>query len=72
MADIRLPLLKELPFRHKGVMCAPLVGAVSLKPYLEEGFIEQVVCGGGHVPVIMIGCWLCIRSASLLMYPFRL
>lgn len=46
MADIRLPLLKALPFRHKGVMCAPLVGTVSLKPYLEEGFIEQVVCGG--------------------------
>ena len=46
MADIRLPLLKALPFRHKGVMCAPLVGAVSLKPYLEEGFIEQVICGG--------------------------
>ena len=46
MADKRLPYLKELPFRHKGVMCAPLIGPVSLLPYLSEGFIEQVICGG--------------------------
>ena len=46
MADKRLPYLKELPFRHKGVMCAPLIGPVSLLPYLEDGFIEQVICGG--------------------------
>ena len=46
MADRRLPLLRDLPFKHKGVMCAPLIGGVSLKPYLEEGFIEQVICGG--------------------------
>lgn len=46
MAGKRLPYLKELPFRHKGVMCAPLIGPVSLLPYLEEGFIEQVICGG--------------------------
>lgn len=46
MADKRLPYLKELPLRHKGVMCAPLIGPVSLLPYLEEGFIEQVICGG--------------------------
>ena len=46
MADRRLPLLRDLPFKHKGVMCAPLIGAVSLKPYLEEGIIEQVICGG--------------------------
>mgnify|MGYP002868985686 CR=1 FL=1 len=31
---------------HKGVMCAPLIGRVSLEPYLKSGQIEQVVCGG--------------------------
>lgn len=29
-ADERMPFLLELPFRHKGVMCAPFIGPVSL------------------------------------------
>ncbi len=45
-ADERLPILLTLPFRHKGVMCAPFIGAVSLAKYLQTGQIEQVVCGG--------------------------
>ncbi len=45
-ADERIPLLHSLPFRHKGIMCAPLIGAVSIKKYLAEGQIEQVICGG--------------------------
>ena len=45
-ADERLPLLMELPFRHKGVMCAPFLGPVTLKPYLAAGQIETVKCGG--------------------------
>ena len=46
MTDKRLPYLKELPFKHKGVMCAPFIGPISLEPYIQEGFIEQVTCGG--------------------------
>ena len=45
-ADERLPLLLELPFKHKGVMCAPFLGPVSLRGYLETGQIEQVLCEG--------------------------
>lgn len=45
-ADERLPILLELPFRHKGVMCAPFIGRVSLRKYLETGQIEQVLCDG--------------------------
>ena len=45
-ADERIPILLTLPFRHKGVMCAPFIGAVSLAKYLPAGQIEQVVCGG--------------------------
>ena len=45
-ADERIPLLLELPFRHKGIMCAPLIGAVSIEKYLGDGQIEQVICGG--------------------------
>lgn len=45
-ADERVPLLLSLPFKHKGVMCAPFIGPVSLKRYLASGQIEQVLCDG--------------------------
>ncbi len=45
-ADERIPLLLELPFKHKGIMCAPFIGSVSIEKYLSEGQIEQVICGG--------------------------
>ncbi len=45
-ADERVPLLLELPFKHKGVMCAPFIGPVSLQPWLASGQIERVKCGG--------------------------
>lgn len=45
-ADERIPFLLELPFKHKGVMCAPFIGEVQLEKYLLNGQIEQVMCGG--------------------------
>lgn len=45
-ADERIPILRELPAKHKGIMCAPFIGEVSIEPYLSENFIEQVICGG--------------------------
>ena len=45
-ADERLPLLLDLPFKHKGVMVAPFIGEVSLAKYLSSGKIERVVAGG--------------------------
>lgn len=45
-ADERIPILLELPFKHKGIMCAPFIGAVSIEKYLYGGQIEQVICGG--------------------------
>ena len=45
-ADERMPILLELPFKHKGVSCTPLIGPVSLERYLDSGQIERVVCGG--------------------------
>lgn len=45
-ADERIPILQELPFRHKGVMCVPFIGPVSIGKWLDAGFIEQVTCGG--------------------------
>ena len=45
-ADERIPILLELPFKHKGIMTAPLIGPVDIGKYLPEGQIEQVLCGG--------------------------
>jgi protein gp37 len=45
-ADERIPLLLELPFRHKGLNCAPLLGPIRIGKYLDSGKIEQVACGG--------------------------
>lgn len=44
--DERIPLLLSLPFKHKGIMCAPFIGKISIKKYLLDGQIEQVICGG--------------------------
>ncbi len=45
-ADERIPILKQLPFKHKGIMVAPFIGKVSIDEYLKDGFIEQVIAGG--------------------------
>ncbi len=45
-ADERIPQLLALPFKHKGIICAPFLGPVSIKKYLADGQIEQVICGG--------------------------
>jgi hypothetical protein len=45
-ADERIPILLQLPFKHKGIMCAPFIGPVSIANYLHFGQIKQVICGG--------------------------
>lgn len=54
-ADERIPILLDLPAAHKGVMCAPLIGPVSVARWLGESRevdgtprpqIEQVLCDG--------------------------
>lgn len=45
-ADQRIPLLLNLPFCHKGIMAAPLIGPVEIDDYLATGQIGQVIAGG--------------------------
>lgn len=45
-ADERIPILLALPFKHKSVMCAPLIGPISIKKYLADGQIERVSADG--------------------------
>ena len=45
-ADERLPILLDLPARHRGFMAAPLLGPVDAARWLDTGLVEQVLCGG--------------------------
>lgn len=45
-ADERIPILLNLPAKHKGVMVAPFIGKVDIDKYLVTSQIEQVICAG--------------------------
>ncbi|MBQ1438856.1 MAG: DUF5131 family protein [Solobacterium sp.] len=45
-AEERIPILLDLPFKHKGIMCAPMIGPITIEKYLKTGQIEQVLCDG--------------------------
>ena len=45
MADARLPILKEAPIQHKGIVCEPLLERIDLSGYLAE-WTQSVVVGG--------------------------
>ena len=45
-ADERIPILLDLPFKHKGLHLAPLLGPINIGKYLDSKQIEQVACGG--------------------------
>ena len=49
-ADERIPILLGTPAKHRGIMCAPFIGPVSVEQAapgaLGEDGIEQVICGG--------------------------
>ena len=45
-ADERIPILLRLPFKHKGIMTAPLIGPIEIDNFLSSGQIEQVIAGG--------------------------
>lgn len=45
-ADERLPLLLDIPAKHKGFMAAPFIGEIDAAKYLATGQIEEVLCGG--------------------------
>ena len=45
-AEERLPILLDLPFKHKGIMCAPMIGEITLDKYLKTGKFEIVLVDG--------------------------
>ncbi len=48
--DRRLPVLLELPIRHRQVVSEPMLGAIDMEKYLATGLIEHVTCGGESGP----------------------
>ena len=49
MAEFRMPFMAELPIRHKGIACEPLLERIDLSPWLGCG-IEVVGVGGESGP----------------------
>lgn len=52
-ADERLPILLDLPLKHRWVACSPLLGPIDLLKYLNSGKIEHVEALGEksyHMP----------------------
>lgn len=45
-AEERIPILLQVPAKHKGIMVAPFIGPIQIEKYLQLGQIEQVICGG--------------------------
>ena len=45
-ADERLPILIDLPFKRKGIMCAPQITEITLDKYLKTGLFEIVLVDG--------------------------
>ena len=50
MADFRLPIYLTLPIRHKHICHEPMLGPISIEPYLASGQIDYVLCGGESGP----------------------
>lgn len=46
MADKRLPILLELPIKHKEVIHEPMLEGIHIEKYLQNRQIEKVICGG--------------------------
>ena len=43
-ADYRLSIFRDLPIKHKNIICQPMLEQINLEPYLKN--IELVVVGG--------------------------
>ena len=46
MADERLPILVDLPIKHKEIIHEPMLEEINIEKYLATGCVENVICGG--------------------------
>lgn len=45
-ADERIPILLDIPVKYKAIMCAPMIGKITLDKYLKTGQIKLVLVDG--------------------------
>lgn len=45
-ADYRLPILLDLPIKHKEIYHTPMLEEINIEPYISNTGIERVVCAG--------------------------
>ena len=50
MADERLPILLDLPIKHREIIHEPMLEEINIEKYLKSGKIEHVTCGGESGP----------------------
>lgn len=63
-ADERMPILQNIPAKHKGVMTAPMLSEIHIEKWLEKGFIDEVVCGGENYNGARECCYEWVKSLS--------
>lgn len=61
-ADERLPILRLLPFKTKGIMATPLLSAMRIEPYIFDGEIDYVIAGGENYDGARPCCYEWVRS----------
>lgn len=49
-ADYRLPILLDLPIKHREIIHEPMLEKIDIEKYLSSGKIEEVTCGGESGP----------------------
>ena len=45
-ADDRLPILLDLPIKHREIIHEPMLSEIHIEQYLNTGKVEHVTCGG--------------------------
>lgn len=63
-ADERIPILLSTPAKHRHVCCAPIIGPVNIRKYLDNGLIDEVSAGGENYD----GCRTCREDWIDMLY----
>ena len=55
--DYRLPIYKEIPIKHKIIICEPLLSQIDFRGELGD-WVEQVVAGGESIihSILILHC----------------
>ena len=63
-ADERIPILLDVPAKHKGLCIAPILSSIDIEEYLRDMQIEQVSCGGENYDGARLCDYEWIKSLS--------